>query len=405
MRGIGSRARPPSLTILLLAVASMSALLLADLASATAPGSDGKIYYQGPQSGETGPSDIFRVNPDGGEPQDLTAGNGFSGERPNLSADGRHVVFQSFRDEGWNIFSMNADGSGQVDLTKTKFLPEEIINFEPTWSPDGTKVAFMRQSKVKGQDIWVMNSDGSDPVDLTETVGVSEAAPEFSPDGTKIVYISGAGNDDIWVMNANGSSKTQLLDESSPIPSDVLSWLPDGTQIAYKSVAIGGELRLVGASGGPTGLLVENSGADYPSWASVPVAAGGTPPPSTPPASTPPASTTVPSPVSSPGPKVASSAHFVLSRLKLNKKKGTAVLAVSVPGAGTVVLTGKGVKKASAVAKAAGKLSLTIRAAGKAGQKLTETGKAELRLKITFTPAAGVPATKTMTVTLKLSAG
>jgi hypothetical protein len=81
------------------------------------------------------------------------------------------------------------------------------------------------------------------------------------------------------------------------------------------------------------------------------------------------------------------------------------VLAVSVPGAGTVVLTGKGVKKASAVAKAAGKFSLTIRVAGKAGQKLTETGKVELRLKITFTPAAGAPGTQTKKVTLKLTAG
>jgi len=44
-------------------------------------------------------------------------------------------------------------------------------------------------------------------------------------------------------------------------------------------------------------------------------------------------------------------------------------------------------------------------AAGKAGQKLTETGKVELRLKITFTPAAGVPATQTKKVTLKLAAG
>ncbi len=106
-----------------LAVALLAILILPGSVLATAPGANGKIYYQGPQSGETGPTDIFSINPDGSEALDLTSGNGLSEERPNVSADGQHVVFQSFRDDGWNIFSMNADGSNQVDLTNTEFEP------------------------------------------------------------------------------------------------------------------------------------------------------------------------------------------------------------------------------------------------------------------------------------------
>ncbi len=426
------------------AVALLAIVILPGAAVATAPGTNGKIYYQGPQSGEDGPSDIFRVNADGSEPQDLTAGNGFSEERPNVSADGAHVAFQSFRDEGWNIFSMNADGSNQIDLTNSQYEPNKIINFEPTWSPDGTRVAFMRQSKFVGeeQDIWAMGSNGAAPVDLTQTTGAYEAAPEYSPDGSKIVYIRGADNDDIWVMNAdgsdqmpltetsppvqnvaptwspdgskiafsvlegpvgerglhvmnaNGGSQTQLLEESSPIPSDLLSWSPDGAEIAYKSAGIGGELRLVGATGGPSTLLVENSGADFPSWAAVPAAPAHPPGGSTPSAagSTPSPATSIPS---KPG------NHFSFGHLKLNKKKGTATLLVKVPGAGHLVLTGGGVKNASAPAKEPGNVTLPVKASGKAKKKLDELGVLRLTLAVSFAPAGGIAHTETTKVTLK----
>lgn len=88
--------------------------------------------------------------------------------------------------------------------------------------------------------------------------------------------------------------------------------------------------------------------------------------------------------------------------MKLNKKKGTAFITVSVSGAGSLVLAGKGAKKTSAFAKAAGKLGLTIKAAGKAEQKLTETGKVKLALKVSLAPVGGVPATQMTKLTLKL---
>jgi Tol biopolymer transport system component len=424
---------------------------------ATVPGSNGKIYYQGPQSGEDGPADIYRVNPDGSEPQDLTPGAP-SEERPNVSADGQHVVFQSFRDEGWNIFSMNADGSNQVDLTNTNFASEEVIDFEPTWSPDGSKVVFMHQDMKTGeQDLWSVNANSTGPVNLTNSPGINETSPEFSPDGSKIVYVSSgpelvgspAYNNDIWVMNANGTgqtpltetaqpiqnvaptwspdgskiaysvleapsagedglhvmnangtAQTQLLNESSPIPTYILSWSPDGTQIAYKSLSIGGELRLVGATGGASTLLVENSGADYPNWAPVAAPASG---PATGPSPGTNGSAGTAGTIGSTGTIGAVKPnHFSFGKLKLNKKKGTASLIVTVPGAGSLVVNGKGVKNAKATTKAAGKVTLPIRAASRAKAKLEKTGKVKLALKITFTPGGGVANTESTKVTLKL---
>ncbi len=156
------------------------ALWIPASAQASFSGQNGKIFFQGLQSGTSGPADVFSINPDGSEKLDLTFENGFSDERPSGSADGQHVVFQSFRDEGWNIFSINANGSNPTDLTNTK---DPVINFEPAWSPDGSKVAFMRQAAGR-QDIWVVNSNGTGQTDLTESLALLATAPEFSPDGT-----------------------------------------------------------------------------------------------------------------------------------------------------------------------------------------------------------------------------
>jgi len=412
------------------------ALALSAPASATFAGSNGRVFFQGPQSGTSGPSDIFSIDPLGGEALDLTKENGFSEERPAASADGR-VVFQSFRDAGWNIFKMNADGSGIVNLTKTE---NPIINFEPTWSPDGSEVVYMRQD-ASGQDLWRVGADGSNPENLTETAGVEESGAEFSPDGTRIAYV-GTGpkpccdpeyNNDIWIMNADGSDQTQLTktnfprqnlsptwspdgtkiafsttasegggsdgfwtmdadgsDQVRPLPGGVpvpalnLSWSPDGTRIAFQPMA--GGLQVMSPDGTGVAPLVFNSGAAYPSWAPATSSGGGggggTPGPAAPP----------PSPPSN---------KFSFGKVKLNKAKGTATLTVVVPGPGTLALGGKGVKKATRKVAAAGKAALPVKAAGKALKKLNGKGSVALKAKVTFTPSGGSARTEPKSVTLK----
>ena len=106
--------------------------------------------------------------------------------------------------------------------------------------------------------------------------------------------------------------------------------------------------------------------------------------------------------------------EFTFGKTTRNRNKGTAKLVVSVPGPGTLTLTGKGVKAqrpardavASKVVTAAGKVSLTIRPKGKAKQKLNKTGKAKVKVKVTYTPSAngsdvaGDPKTQTKRVKL-----
>ncbi|HEU5106213.1 MAG TPA: hypothetical protein VFU11_10265 [Solirubrobacterales bacterium] len=90
-------------------------------------------------------------------------------------------------------------------------------------------------------------------------------------------------------------------------------------------------------------------------------------------------------------------------KVKLNRKKGTAILSVKVGGSGKLTLTGKKTKRQSKTAKAAGKVKLLIKAKGKAAKALAANGKAKVKVTVTYTPTGGFPASSVKPVTLRLA--
>ena len=99
---------------------------------------------------------------------------------------------------------------------------------------------------------------------------------------------------------------------------------------------------------------------------------------------------------------------FTLGAVARNKKRGTATENATVPNPGTVGVSGKGVKQASAGARtaavsvpAAGTVQLSIRAKGKKKKKLNTTGKVKVSPVITYTPNGGTPRSQTVKVKLK----
>src|SRR6185436_2752702 len=87
-------------------------------------------------------------------------------------------------------------------------------------------------------DIWSINPDGSAPMNLTNTPTAFEGEGSWSPDGTKIAFVTGFGQ--VWTMNADGSNKTNVTpDVSGPpfynahVTATGVAWSPDGTKIAF----------------------------------------------------------------------------------------------------------------------------------------------------------------------------
>lgn len=187
---------------------------------------DGKRIAFARQRGEEGENSVcdscivtIKLNRTGSKR--LTSTRGLA-SNPAWSPDGKQIAYSLFvRRSGGDIFKMNAaDGSQKKNLTNTRRAQES----EPDWSPDGKKLAYTSFTESQGafDRIFTMNADGSNQTNLTGRDG--GWAPAWSPDGSKIVFSNvnpDAPNFDIFVMKADGTGVTRLT------RSEVFEWEPD----------------------------------------------------------------------------------------------------------------------------------------------------------------------------------
>lgn len=210
-------------------------------------------------SNETGNFEIYTMNLDGSNQQQLTD-NWFGDWRPIWSPDGSKIVFHSKRDGNWEIYAMNADGTDKVNLTNS---PTD--DSFPTWSPDGTQIAFTT-NRGGNFDVYVINADGSNPTQLTKNIA-NDYGPMWSPDGASILFTRNIdGTEEIFVMAADGSTEKQLTEAAGGSYAPV--WSPDGRQIAFHSDRQSNyEIYKMNADGTNVIRITNNDTDDYfPTW-------------------------------------------------------------------------------------------------------------------------------------------
>jgi Tol biopolymer transport system component len=202
-------------------------------------------------SNPEGDSEVYLMDADGSDPRNLTNTTGaVSDQNPRFSPDGQEIAFTSFGKQPSNaegdfeIYLMNADGSGQRNLTNNAGLSEFVSDF----SSDGREIAFssfgVQPSNPEGDfEIYLMNADGANQRNLTDTVGtISDFDAAISPDGQTVAYVSAGvqpsnpeGDDEVFAINADGSGRRNLTDTANGVQDQFPDFAPDGMKIAYDS--------------------------------------------------------------------------------------------------------------------------------------------------------------------------
>src|SRR3989449_4723765 len=220
--------------------------------SATA-GLTGRIAFH---SNRDGDFDIYVMNADGSGVTQVTH-NTINEFDPICSPNGQQIAFG--RISGCcaaAVVVINADGSGERVLADN--------GFPGAWSPDGRQIAFGRNG-----DVYVMNVDGSGVTQLTHDGTASPTA--WSPNGKQIAFTSfRSGNSDIYVMNTDGSGVIQLTDDPATDFGDRAGWSPDGRRFVFSSTRDGGDIDIFVMNADGTGVtqLTHNDfiADDDPVW-------------------------------------------------------------------------------------------------------------------------------------------
>jgi Tol biopolymer transport system component len=159
-----------------------------------------------------------------------------SENHPTWSPDGKKIAFERIEDDGKNseIYVMNSDGTNQTNLTNT---PPTAHESAPSFSPTDEKIAFQGPGEIT-VGIYVMNADGANLARVSSP-DAPAIAPRFSPDGTKILFMSGLGV--FGLVNSDGSNLTQIVNEGADGVPGLPTFFPNGTKIAFPSGADGNE--------------------------------------------------------------------------------------------------------------------------------------------------------------------
>lgn len=177
------------------------------LASAQPGALDGHIAFTCQIYKYQSSEQICLMNPDGSGWRRLTTDDGNRHFYPSLSPDGKSVVYSQYREDNvYEIYELNIASGKATPLTDKL----GALN-GPEISPDGNYIVFKRWSVASNQEqVWLMDRDGSKPHRLFNGTGWD---PTWSPDGTKVLFASDRdGATQLYVGNVDGSQVHKISD-------------------------------------------------------------------------------------------------------------------------------------------------------------------------------------------------
>jgi dipeptidyl aminopeptidase/acylaminoacyl peptidase len=184
----------------------------------------GQIVYVSPFYS---PGTILAIDPTGTDPVTIIEWISDPGDPLGWSSDGTSLLIENA--DGLHV--LHADG------TRTQVLDHRDDFRNGAISPDGSQVVFDRQTFGYRDALYRVDANGGEAELLWESVAGDIRAPTFSPDGTQIALVDGAGDNghSVWVMNADGSNAHQIVTsnlESGHVSG--LAWAGDRIAIGFE---------------------------------------------------------------------------------------------------------------------------------------------------------------------------
>jgi Tol biopolymer transport system component len=267
---------------------------------------------------EGGRSQMYTVNPDGSDQRQLThETNGVQVDQPDWSPDGRQISYVSNASGSFDLMVMNADGTNQHvvahsdgwDYQQARWSPDgtrfavvrcnqafgycdidvmnsdgtgrhivvgsHVHNFDPSWSPDGSQLAFTSDRAGLLAAVWVVDLVDHRLHRLTRPA-IEGCYPSWSPLGNRILFTSDCDrpNPHLYVMNPDGSRVRRISSEPPNKASGFGSYSPDGRHIVFISdvlVGFGADLFTMNGNGtGRTVIVTNHRHVFFSDWGTTP---------------------------------------------------------------------------------------------------------------------------------------
>lgn len=180
--------------------------------------------------------DIFTAPSTGGPGQQLTADGLNEWAAPVYSPDGKTIAVTGMNSTktSFNLFIIPSTGGTQT------LLDDNVRRGRVSWSPDSKRIVYVKYDPVNAQqnDVYVVDLTSGVKTNLTNGLFLSKSciSPTFSPDGTKIAFILAGYPSTVYVMPASGGAPQALVSDAFLSGGSLIGWSPDSTKIAYPYV-------------------------------------------------------------------------------------------------------------------------------------------------------------------------
>ncbi len=221
----------------------LSVVLLTTPAQATFSGQNGRIVFAMDRGNG---QQIYTIRPNGTDRHRLTHVDG-TASSPSWSPDGTKIAFELDRpDDTSGIELMNADGSNLVDITPPKFKHGGIG--QPSFTPNGRRIVFAGQACGRCiEAIWSVNLLGGDLRTILAARHLYKKSPRVSPNGKTVVFVVekhirnenglDVNRKSLWTVKMDGTHLTEVVPFSFDVSTVGGDWAPGGKRIVFSNNA------------------------------------------------------------------------------------------------------------------------------------------------------------------------